>query len=375
MKVSRKYLLTGAVVLVAAVAILLKYWDYVVNPWTRDGQVRAEIIQITPRVSGPSVNLPIEDNQFVSRGDLLFQIDPRTFEASLAQARAQYDSARDNYVALDKQVEAATAQVEVSRAEVLQARSMIKEIDAEIDKNTAEYKRQQEMLAKDATSRKAVERAEANYKVAVEKRQEALAGLTQAQASLAHSEATLAKAKASRGAEGDANAVIREAQAAVEQALLNLEFTRVTAPVDGYVTNLNLRIGTQSVANQPALALVDVNSFWVHGYFQETALEDMRKGNRAIVTLMTYPDKALEGYVDSLGWGIAQQDGSTGFELLPNVSPTFEWIRLAQRVPVRVHLTDVPDGIQLRVGTTASVLIMTGENQDGTAPPAPKALQ
>ena len=375
MKVSRKYLLTGAVVLVAAVAILLKYWDYVVNPWTRDGQVRAEIIQITPRVSGPIVNLPIEDNQFVSKGDLLFQIDPRTFEASLAQARAQYDSARDNYVALDKQVEAATAQVEVSRAEVLQARSMIKEIDAEIDKNTAEYKRQQEMLSKDATSRKAVERAEANYKVSVEKRQEALAGLTQAQASLAQSEATLAKSKASRGAEGDANAVIRGAQAAVEQAELNLEFTRVTAPVDGYVTNLNLRIGTQSVANQPALALVDVNSFWVHGYFQETSLEDMRKGNRAIITLMTYPDKPLEGYVDSLGWGIAQQDGSTGFELLPNVSPTFEWIRLAQRVPVRVHLTDVPDGIQLRVGTTASVLVMTGDNQDGTAPPAPKALQ
>ena len=375
MKLSRKYLLTGAVVLVAAVAVLLKYWDYIVNPWTRDGQVRAEIIQITPRVSGPIVELPIEDNQFVSRGDLLFQIDPRTFEASLAQARAQYDSARDNYVALDKQVEAATAQVDVSRAEVLQAESMIKEIDAEIDKNTAEFKRQQEMLTKDATSRKAVERAEANYKVAVEKRREALAGLTQAQASLAQSEAKLAKAKASRGAEGDANAVIREAQAAVEQAELNLEFTRVTAPVDGYVTNLNLRIGTQSVANQPALALVDVNSFWVHGFFQETALKDMRKGNPAIVTLMTYPDKPLEGYVDSLGWGIAQQDGSTGFELLPNVSPTFEWIRLAQRVPVRVHLTDVPDGVQLRVGTTASVLVMTGDNQDGSAPPAPKALQ
>jgi multidrug resistance efflux pump len=374
-KLSRKYLLTGAVVLVAAVAVLLKYWGYVVNPWTRDGQVRAEIIQITPRVSGPIVELPIEDNQFVSKGDLLFQIDPRTFEASLAQARAQYDSARDNYVALDKQVEAATAQVEVSRAEVLQARSMIKETDAEIEKNTAEYKRQQEMLSKDATSRKAVERSEANYKVSLEKRQEALAGLTQAQASLAQSEATLAKAKASRGAEGDANAVIREAQAAMQQAELNLEFTRVTAPVDGYVTNLNLRIGTQSVANQPALALVDVNSFWVHGFFQETALEDMRKGNRAIITLMTYPDTPLEGYVDSLGWGIAQQDGSTGFELLPNVSPTFEWIRLAQRVPVRVHLTDVPDGIQLRVGTTASVLVMTGENQDGTATPAPKALQ
>jgi multidrug resistance efflux pump len=374
-KLSRKYLLTGAVVLVAAVAVLLKYWGYVVNPWTRDGQVRAEIIQITPRVSGPIVELPIEDNQFVSKGDLLFQIDPRTFEASLAQARAQYDSAKDNYFALDKQVDAATAQVEVSQAEVLQARSMIKEIDAEIAKNTAEFKRQQEMLAKEATSRKAVERAEANYKVAVEKRQEAVAGLAQAQAALAQSEATLAKAKANRGAEGDANAVIREAKAAVEQAELNLEFTRITAPVDGYITNLNLRIGTQAVANQPALALVDVNSYWVHGFFQETSLDDMRKGNRAIVTLMTYPDTPLEGYVDSLGWGIAQQDGSTGFELLPNVSPTFEWIRLAQRVPVRVHLVKVPKEIALRVGTTASVLIMTGEEHDGAVPAAPKALQ
>jgi multidrug resistance efflux pump len=372
---SQKYLLTGVIVLIAAISVLLKYWDYVVNPWTRDGQVRAEVIQITPRVSGPIVELPIEDNQLVKTGALLFQIDPRTFEASLAQARAQYDSARDNYVALDKQVEAEMANVEVSRAEVLQAESSIKELEAEIEKNTAEYKRQQEMLAKEATSRKSMERAEANYKQSLEKKQEKLAGLTQAKASLAQSEAALAKAKASRGAEGDANAVIREAKAAVEQAELNLEFTRVMAPVDGYVTNLNLRIGSQAVANQPALALVDVNSYWVHGFFKENAIEDIRRGNKAVVTLMTYPDTPLEGHVDSLGWGIAQQDGSTGFELLPNVSPTFEWIRLAQRVPVRIHLTEVPEEIALRVGTTASVLVMTGDSDHETAPAVPKALQ
>ena len=375
MNLSRKYLLTGAVVLIAVIAALLWYRDYVVNPWTRDGQVRAEVIQITPRVSGPIVELAVEDNQFVKAGSLLFQIDPRTFEASLAQARAQYDSARDNYVALDKQVEAEAAQVEVSRADVTKAESKIKEYDAEIEKNRAEFRRQQDMLSKDATSRKAVERAKANYEVSLEKRKEAVAGLTQAKATLAQSEAALAKAKASRGAEGDANAVIREAKAAVEQAELNLEFSRVTAPVDGYVTNLNLRIGSQAVANQPALALVDVNSYWVHGFFKENSIENIRQGNKAIVTLMTYPDTPLEGYVDSLGWGIAQDDGSTGFELLPNVSPTFEWIRLAQRVPVRVHLTDVPDDIALRVGTTASVLVMTGGDQDESAPPVPKALQ
>jgi multidrug resistance efflux pump len=372
---SRKYLLTGIIVLIALVAVLLKYWNYVVNPWTRDGQVRAEVIQITPRVSGPIVELPIEDNQFVKAGDLLFQIDPRTFEASLAQARAQYDTARDNYVAMDKQVEAAAAEVELSRAEVLQAESTIKGFDAEIEKNQAEYKRQLDMLAEDATSRKAMERARANFQVTVEKKKKAMAGLLQAKATLAQSEANRAKAKASRGSEGDANASLRAAKAAAQQAALNLEFTEVKAPVDGYITNLSQQIGSQAIANQPALALVDTNSYWIQGFFRENTIEDIRPGNKAIVTLMTYPDTPLEGVVDSLGWGIAQQDGSTGEELLPSISPTFEWIRLAQRVPVRIHLTDVPDDIELRVGTTASVLVMTGEDQDGTAPPVPKALQ
>ena len=150
------------------------------------------------------------------------------------------------------------------------------------------------------------------------------------------------------------------------------------APVEGYVTNLNLRLGSQVVANQPMLALVDVESFWVDGFFKETAIGRIQAGDRSVITLMAYPDTPLEGAVDSIGWGIAQQDGSTGYELLPNVSPTFEWIRLAQRVPVRIHLTEVPEGIALRVGTTGSVLVMTGtagRDERRPVPPAPKIFQ
>ena len=153
---------------------------------------------------------------------------------------------------------------------------------------------------------------------------------------------------------------------------------RVIRGICRYVTNLNLRLGSQAVENQPALALVDVNSFWIVGFFRENYIEDIRKGDRAVVTLMTYPDKPLEGRVDSLGWGIAQDDGSTGFDLLPTISPTFEWIRLAQRVPVRIHLTKVPEEVKLRVGTTASVLVMTGTSGSESkkkAVAAPKALQ
>ena len=374
----RKYLLTGAVVLVAVVAILITYWDYVTNPWTRDGQVRAQVIQITPRVSGPIVRLPIKDNQLLKAGDLLFEIDPRTFEASLEQARAQFDATGDNYQALFQQVEAAKAKVDVSRAAVTQAQSSIKKIESEIEKDKAEYDRQRELLPRKATSQKAVDRAKANYEVSVEQRKTAVAALAQAQASLLESEANLAEAKANLGAAGDANASIRAARAAVRQAELNLEFTQVRAPVDGYVTNLNLRLGSQAVANQPALALVDINSFWVDGFFKETSIGKIGEGDKAVATLMAYPDTPLEGYVDSIGWGIAKQDGSTGFELLPNISSTFEWIRLAQRVPVRIHLTNVPIEVKLRVGTTCSVLVMTGTSgreKEKRPVAVPRALQ
>lgn len=375
----RKYLLTAAVIAVAIAAVFLKYWAYVTNPWTRDGQVRANVIQITSRVTGPIVGLPIRDNQLVRAGDILFELDPRTFEAALEQARAQLDETGDNYDALVEQVESAKAQVEISSHSITQADATINELDAEIDQRKAELARQQDLLPKRATSVRSVERAQASYAVAIENRKAAVASRAQAEAALAQSKAQLAKARAGLGAAGDANPQLRAARAAVKQAELNLEFTKVRAPVDGYVTNLNLRLGSQAIANQPALALVDVNSYWVHGYFREDTVANMRPGDRAIVTLMSYPDAPLEGRVDSLAWGIAQKDGGSGPELLPSVNPTFSWIRLAQRVPVRIHLEDVPEDVQLRVGTTASVLVLTGtadDKKDGvTVPPVPRGLQ
>ena len=378
MKKALKYLLTGIVVLVAVTVAVLKYHDYIVNPWTRDGQVRANVIQVTPRVSAPIVSLPIKDNQFVTAGELLFEIDPRTFEASLEKARAQLDQTGDSVRALEKQVEAADAALDAARARVRQARSAIVQLNATIVRNKAEYERQQELLPKKATSQRSLEAAKALYEVSMEKKRSAEAGLTQALAAQAESQAALAETQAQLGALGQSNPQLRAALAAVKQAELNLEFTRVRAPVDGYVTNLSLRLGTQAVANQPALALVDVSTFRVDGFFRENSIGNIRPGDQAVITLMSYPDQPLEGYVDSLGWGIAQQDGSTGADLLPNISPTFEWIRLAQRIPIRIHLTEVPEGVELRVGTTGSVLVRTGtagEEASRGATPAPKALQ
>ena len=378
MKKYLKYVITAAIVAVAVLLVLLKYWDYATNPWTRNGQVRAQVVQITPRVSGPIVKLPIKDNQFVKAGDLLYEIDPRTFEADLDQAKADLDNTRDKVAALEKLIEAAQADVEAANATIKQAEAAIKGYAGRVEETLKEYQRQQRLDQEGATAKRYVEEAKGNWVSYVNRKANAEAQLLQMQASLSEALANLAKAEADLGQPGEQNAQVRQAKARVQSAQLNLEFTRQRAPVEGYVTNLNLRLGSQAVENQPALALVDVNSYWIHGFFRENYIADIREGDQAIVTLMTYPDTPLEGRVDSLGWGIAQDDGSTGFDLLPNVSPTFEWIRLAQRVPVRVHLLDVPEEIKLRVGTTTTVLVMTGtsgSNGDQSPVAAPRALQ
>ena len=373
-----KVLMTTLVVLVAVGAIALKYWDYISNPWTRNGQVRANIIQVAPRVSGPIVQLPIVDNQSVKAGELLFEIDPRTYQASLDQASANLDETRDKLKDLEQQVKAAEAALDQSASQIEQAESAIESAEAELVRARADFARASELVTEGSISRRNYDQTKADFDVAKADDQRARAQLIQAKAAQLQAQAELAGARAELGARGEDNAQLRAAKAALETARLNLEFTKVKASVDGYVTNLNLRLGSQAVANQPALALVDVNSYWVHGFFRETLVGRIQRGDEAIITLMSYPDSPLRGRVESIGWGIAQEDGSTGQDLLPNISPTFEWIRLAQRVPVRVHLESIPDDVRLRVGTTASVLVRTGTSGSSkidSALVAPKLLQ
>lgn len=283
-----RFLVTLAAVALAGYVLATMFQEYLFHPWTRDAHVRAQVIKITPRVSGPIVDLPVSDNQAVNAGDLLFRIDPRTYELAVEQAEAKLKQARASaLVSLDQ----------ATRARDLQKRD------------------------KGAISEQALVRKENNLLVS--------------------------------------NADVDVAEANLHAAQLDLEFTKVQAPVDGYITHLKLRHGTQTVANQPALALIDTASFWVHGYFKETQIRNVRSGNKAVIKLMTYPDQPLEGVVENMGWGIAQQDGTPDADLLPTINPTFDWIRLAQRIPVRIRLTKIPEGVELRVGTTASVFITT----------------
>jgi multidrug resistance efflux pump len=338
-----------------------QYMAAVTDPWTRDGQVRAIVVQVAPRVSGPIVDLPIVNNQFVNAGDTLFSIDPRTFETSVARARADLASTGVDVDALAGQVGVAGATVEVARASIGEAEALIAQADAQVANMRSQFERQQEMLPTGATTRQAFDQANANYQTALAQKSAADVSFVQAEASLVEAEANLDEARANLGPAGTDNPRVQASAAALREAELNLEFTKIVAPVSGYITNLNLRRGSQVVTNQPQLALIDVSSFWVEAYFRENYLAGIEAGDRAIVTLMAYPEIPIDARVESIGWGIDNQTvGSPGKDLLPSPAPTFEWIRLAQRIPVRVVIDELPDGVELRVGTTASVQVITG---------------
>ncbi|CAH6799717.1 Fusaric acid resistance protein fusE [Vibrio chagasii] len=283
----KRYLISLLLLAAAGTVAYTYYQSYTSNPWTRDGQVSAYIVSITPRVTGQVTKVHVDDNSHVSKGDLLFEIDPSIYKAAYHKALATQKQA----LAL-----LAKAKNEEQRAVNLQKRT-----PGAVP-----------ILTLNNLSN-AVETSAANV--------------------------DLAKAN-------------------VEEAQLNLKFTKVYAPTNGYITNLNLRAGSQVVANTPVVALIDEDSFWIEGYFKETDLVGVESNNKALVTLMMHNNILLEGHIKSIGFGIAKQDGSTGNDLLPNVNPNFQWIRLAQRIPIKVELDKVPEDLQLRVGMTASIKII-----------------
>jgi len=168
---------------------------------------------------------------------------------------------------------------------------------------------------------------------------------------------------------GTASAQYRAALAAQKLARLNLERTVVRAPVTGYVTNLHVYAGDFAAVGAPKLAVIDSTSFYVMGYFEETRLPLLKAGAPVDVRLMD--GMALRGHIDSVARGITDRDAATGRELLADVNPTFNWVRLAQRVPVRIALDAVPAQLDLVAGTTCTVTILQTAH---TAPPAPRKV-
>jgi multidrug resistance efflux pump len=325
-----KILFTTALVILAAGTAFYLYQSYIVRPWTRDGQVRALIVTVTPRVAGNIVKVHVADNQFVHQGDPLLEIDPSQYQLAVQAAEVELQQRRQEVADLEAAIRSAEATVASLSASLAEAKKESERARAAGQSVSAEY------IDEKAT---AVEVAEAR---------------------VAEAQAKLAEAKQTLGAPGDDNVRVQAAKVALDQAKLNLSWTQVTAPSDGFVTNVNIQEGDYARVGEPLVAFVDSTSFWISGYFMETQLRHIQVGDPAVITLMAHPDKPLEGEVASFGRAISPPNvalvaGAAG--LVPQIQPTFDWVRLAQRVPVRVKITHVPDGVELIAGITATVVI------------------
>ncbi len=321
-----RFAVTALVVLVAAFVGHAMWKHYMYSPWTRDGRVRAEIVRIAPDVAGLVTDVRVIDNQTVKKGDLLFVVDRARYENAVAQAKANLNAAEAAARAAGASINAASAGAEQSHAnyEMYQAQS----------------ERRQKLI---------------NNVISAEDKANAAAAANAAKAGW---QQTLASTKQASAAQQQSLAAVAQAEVELASAQLNLDRTQVLAPVDGFVTNLDVRVGDYANAGTPRLALIDSHSYWIYGYFEETKLPGLRIGDPVDIRLMSGGVR-FKGSVESIARGITDADNPTGSDLLADVNPTFNWVRLAQRVPVRVKIDadHLPTGTVLSAGMTATLIV------------------
>jgi RND family efflux transporter MFP subunit len=251
------------------------------SPWTRDGHVRADVVQVAPDVGGLIVQVDVVDNQPVKQGQTLFVIDQARYALTLRQAQA-------------------TAQ---------QRRATLDQARREDARNRA---------LGDLVAREAAEETRSRVQ--------------------------------------QAEAAVADAEVAIDTARLNLARTVIVSPVDGYLNDRAPRTGEDVAASRPVLSVVDMHSFRVDGYFEETKLRGIDIGQPVDIEVMGEPG-VLRGHVQSIAAGIEDRDRTQGTNLLPNVNPAFSWVRLAQRIPVRIALDEVPADFRMIAGRTATVSV------------------
>jgi len=282
-------LVTLAVMAVASVLSWAMGDAYMEAPWTRDGTVRAYVVTMAPQVAGQIVELPVADNEFVHKGDLLMVIDPTNYKIAVSLAQAA-----------------------------------VQQTEANMQNAEREAKRREELTS---------------LAVTTEEKQ------------TYHSSAVVTEAQ------------YKQALANLDQARTNLERTEIRSPVNGYVTNLLAQVGDYANVGQNEVSLVDADSFWVDGYFEETSLDQIQVGDPAEIKLMGYP-QLLRGHVGSIARGINVANAQPDGQGLAAVNPIFTWVRLAQRIPVRIRIDSVPRGVVLAAGMTATVQIDPGRRRD-----------
>src|ERR1700691_4361776 len=343
---TRPFLITLAAVALAGLLGWTMWGVYMEAPWTRNATVRTYVVTMAPEVAGRIVELHVVDNKYVRKGDLLLVIDPTNFRIAVSQSEAAVQQAQANVQNIEAQMTVQQAQINASRAQLQQGHAALVFAQQQAERY--------QTLAKDGWG-------------TVQNAQQFTSQLHQQEAAVQSAQENLnqalRKVETLKAQRLSAEAGLAQAKAQLSQAQVNLERTRILAPVDGYVTNLLAQLGDYVNVGVNTISLVDADSFWVDGYFEETNLAPIHVGDSAQIKLMGR-DQIVRGHVDSIARAINVANAQPNSQGVANVNPIFTWVRLAQRIPVRIHIDEVPSGVLLIQGMTA-----TAEIQPRNQPP------
>lgn len=320
-------------------ALLLLTWYVIadrITPFTNQARVHTLVVPISPQVSGKIVSVLVKNNQRVESGQVLFQIDPHSYQLTVDKAEADLQTAR-------QATGASTANIDVAKAKLVTAEA--NRVKAQKDRDR--FKRiQQEDSG--AISVRRIESAEASLKSAIGR--------------VAGAKANIVVAQENLGLTGEDNSRILQAQSALDQALLNLERTTVRAAENGLVTDVRVDTGNFASAGSPQLTFIATHNVWVQADFTENNLGNIRQDNEVRIVFDVLPGKILSGTIREIGFGVALE--STPLGSLPTIQNNRDWLRTSQRYPVLVNFTvPIEDGrTDIRVGSQASVIVLTGDN-------------
>jgi len=378
------------VVVSAAIALVAVVLQTDLHPRTDDASVRANFIEIAPEVSGRLVELPVKDNAFVKKGDLLFFIDSRPYEYALQQALSDQEALEQQIIDAKRKIAAqssaadaalagvhssrtgvktAGSSIDVAKATVSRSQASLAAAEAQLKLATNDLHRIEPLLKKQYVTVEQVDQANTAVRVAQGNFDEAQAALEQSQAQLSQS--------ILRQQEADSAAVESQAKlgqaihtidtvdtlmserpgkaAKVDSAKLDLERCRVVSPFNAYVTNMNISVGEYARPGTPLFTLIDTRTWWVVANYRESKVKNIAIGSHVDVYLMGHPDRKFNGTVESIGYGVFPEDGSVK-DGLPNIDRTLNWVHLSTRFPVRVRVKD-PDPDLFRIGATAVTVV------------------
>jgi membrane fusion protein, multidrug efflux system len=364
---SRRRFIIIAVVALLVVGALLFWWHSTYYEDTDDAQVNGHLIQISARIAGQVIKVNVDENQAVEAGTVLVELDPKDFpvavpqdEANLQSAEAAYEAARVNVpvtnintgstlTSAGADVHGSTAQIAQAERQLDAARARVVQAQANSTKSQADLDRYRPLVEKDVISKQqfdaAVDAADANKAALVEAQANVIASedavrvardrLAQSEASFKNAQTAPQQVAIQKAKADQAAAIVQQAQAELDQAKLNLSYTRIIAPEAGIVTRKSVEVGQNVSIGQNMMTLVSLNDIWITANFKETQLEHMRAGQAVVISVDAYGGRKFDGKITQIG-------GATGsvLSLFPPENATGNYVKVVQRVPVRIDLSD-----------------------------------